>query len=198
LNILASFLFKIIIPNLISVKRGLQIVKPVTIKGFPIVQIGGNAAIIIGPNVVINSINRGYHINMHSPVKLMAESSGAVIAIGENTRIHGTCIHAYGAKISIGKNCLIAANTQIFDSNGHELSFPDVQNRINTKDIPKSIIIEDNVWIGAHCLITPGVRIGNGSVIAAGSIVTKDIPSNVIAGGNPAKVIKEYFTSMDN
>ncbi len=51
-------------------------------------------------------------------------------------------------------------------------------------------LIEDNVWIGAHCLILPGVRIGQGSVVAAGSVVTKSVPPLVVVGGDPARMIK--------
>ncbi|EML0281075.1 acyltransferase [Vibrio alginolyticus] len=111
--------------------------------------------------------------------------------MGANTRIHGTCIHAYES-ITIGKNCLIAANCQIFDGSGHDLSFSDVENRINTRGVSKPVLIEDNVWIGINSIILPGVTIGNGSVIAANSVVTKDIPPMVLAGGNPAKIIKRY------
>lgn len=157
--------------------------------GIPIIDIRNGARIIIRNNVTLNSCNYGYHINMHSPVKLFADREGAEIVIDENTRIHGSCIHAY-EKIVIGKNCLIAANCQIFDGNGHDLSFPNVENRINTRGGSKPIIIEDNVWIGANSIILPGVRIGYGSVIAAGSVVVKDVPPYSIAGGNPARVIK--------
>lgn len=149
------------------------------------------AAIKIGENTMINSNNSNYHINMHSPCKLMADREGAVIEIGNNCRIHGTCIHAYQS-ITIGNNCLIAANTQIIDGNGHALSFPEVQNRINTTDYGTPIVIEDNVWIGANSIILGGTRIGNGTIISAGSVVKGDIPAMSIYGGNPAKLIKSY------
>lgn len=143
----------------------------------------------MGNNVTLNSRNKGYHINMHSPVKLYADRPNAEIIIGDNTRIHGTCIHAY-EKISIGKNCLIAANTQIIDGSGHDLSFDNPSNRINTIGDSNPVVIKNNVWIGANSIILPGVTIGEGSVIAAGSVVTRNIPPMVVAGGNPAKVIK--------
>ena len=163
----------------------------VTVNKMPLIEVHGKSKIVIGKNVRLNSRNKSYHINMHSPVKLMADRPGALIEIGDNTRIHGTCIHAYN-KIIIGKNCLIAANTQIFDGSGHDLSFDNVDNRINTTGGAEEVIIEDSVWIGANCIIMPGVRIGKGSVIAAGSVVIKDVPPLSIAGGNPAKVIKNY------
>lgn len=175
--------------RIISVKGNLLMT------GFCIVDIGKNCNLNIGTNVLLNSRNKGYHINMHSPVKLMADRKG-IISIGDNTRIHGTCIHAYG-KISIGKNCLIAANTQIIDGNGHDLCLHDPEKRINTIGTEKEIIIEDNVWIGANCIILPGSKIGYGSVISAGSVVFGELPPSVLAGGNPVKIIKaDYYYTL--
>jgi acetyltransferase-like isoleucine patch superfamily enzyme len=163
------------------------------IKGQAIIATKNGGSIEIGNNVTLNSSNYGYHINMFAPVKLYADRKNASIRIGNNTRIHGTCIHAY-QNIIIGNNVLIAANCNIIDGNGHDLSFDNPSNRINTIGGSKSVIINDNVWIGANSLILPGVTIGEGSVIAAGSIVTKDIPPMVVAGGNPAKVIKKVIS----
>jgi len=143
--------------------------------GTNIFQIRKDCSLRIGKNVFLNSRNNGYHINMHSPNKFFADRPGASIIIGENTRIHGSCVHAY-TKISIGMNCLIAANCQIFDGNGHDLSFDEPQKRIFTFGSSKEIIIEDNVWIGANSIILPGTHIGNGSVICAGSVVRGEIP----------------------
>lgn len=169
----------------------IKIGRNIRVNGIPIIDIQNGSNLYIGHGVTLNSRNKGYHINMHSPVKLFADRLGAKIFIGDNTRIHGSCIHAYQSVI-IGKNCLIAANCQIIDGNGHDLSFPDVENRINTKGSSKPILIEDNVWIGANSIILPGVTIGKGSVISANSVVNKDVQSMVVAGGNPAKIIKNY------
>jgi len=158
----------------------------------PLILKDKKAKIIIGSNTTINSSNYGYHINMHSKCKLYADRSGAIIKIGDNCRIHGTCIHAY-SKIIIGNNCLIAANTQIIDGNGHLLSFDNTKNRIHTTDNGKEIIIEDNVWIAANCVILGGTRIGEGSVITAGSVVKGIVPRNSIYGGNPSKLIKKII-----
>ena len=160
----------------------------VTIKGKPIIQISKNAKILLGKNVTLNSCNYGYHANMHSPVKLMADREHAIIKIGDNTRVNGACLHAYN-RIEIGKNCLIAANVQIIDANGHELSFENPSNRINKRSEGKPIIIEDNVWIGLNAIILPGVRIGQGSVIGSNTVVVKDVPSMVVYVGNPGKVV---------
>lgn len=173
-----------------SMVRRLELADGVLIKGRPIIEIAPGAAIRIGADVTINSVNVGYHTNMHSPVKLVADKPGALIQIGARSRIHGTCIHAYRS-ISIGQNCLIAANCQIIDSNGHELSASDVDNRPNTQDEGAPVLIEDSVWIGANSFILPGVRIGRGSIVAACSVVSQDIPSMVVVAGNPARIVKQ-------
>ena len=173
---------------------GIYLPGSVQIRGRPIVEVCRGAEIHIGENVIINSSNRGYHVNMHSPVKLYADRKGAIIKIGEQTQINGTCIHAYES-VDIGKNCMIAANCQIMDCSGHELSFDRVENRINTTSGGFPVTIEDNVWIGANCIVLPGVRIGHGSVIGAGSVVTKDIPPMVVAAGNPAHTVKTAESS---
>jgi len=149
------------------------------------------AKIIIGKGTIINSSNRNYHLNMFQKCKIYADRADALITIGENCRIHGTCIHAY-SKITIGDNCLIAANTNIIDGNGHQLSFENPENRINTTDSGKSITIGNNVWIAANCIILGGANIGNGSIITAGSIIKGEVPPMSIYGGNPAKLIKKY------
>lgn len=161
------------------------------LNGVPLIDIRKGCSLHIGKNVTLNSTNEGYHLNMHSPVKIYADRPGASIRIGPNTRIHGSCIHAYQS-ISIGKNCLIAANCQIFDGNGHDPSFPNVEDRINTIGSSKAVVIGDNVWLGANCIILPGVNIGHGAIISANSVVVNDIPPMVIAGGNPAVVVKSY------
>ncbi len=121
----------------------------------------------------------------------MADRDGAIIEIYEHTRIHGSYIHAYES-ITIGKRCLIAGNCQIFDGNGHDLSMSKLENRINTTGGSKPVGIEDDVWLGSGVTVLSGVTIGKGTVVSAGSIVTKSLPPMCVAGGNPAKVIREF------
>jgi acetyltransferase-like isoleucine patch superfamily enzyme len=169
--------------------RQLKISSDVIIKGMPIIDIAGGAEIYIGPGATLNSRNRGYHFNMHSPVKLIADRKGATIRIGAETRINGTCVHAYRS-VTIGEKCLIGGNTQIMDCDGHDPSWENVENRINTTGGAEPVVIEDCVWIGANSIILPGVRIGKGSIISAGSVVVSSIPAMAVAGGNPARVLK--------
>ncbi len=183
---ISCFLYKIYL------KQYSQIIfSELHLDGIPIIDIRKGSKLILGKNVRLGSRNSGYHLNMHGPVKLFADHRGAVIKVGDNTRIHGSCIHAF-SRITIGKNCLIAANCQIMDASGHDLSFDDVANRINTSGSIKPVIIQDSVWLGVNTIILPGVTIGQGAVIAAGSVVVKDIPPMVLAAGNPAKVISTH------
>lgn len=126
---------------------------------------------------------------MHSAVKLLADVENAKIQIGENGRICGRCVHAFKS-IEIGRNCLIAANVQIIDSNGHKLLLSNPENRISSRDDGKPILIEDDVWIGLSAIVLPGVRIGRGSVIGANTVVAGDVPSNVVFAGNPGSIIR--------
>lgn len=170
-------------------KQGFKISKNADIIGRFIFTAIKGSRVTIDEGAKLSTSASSYHLGVFSPMKIVLSSASATLSIGQNTRIHASCIHAR-EKIEIGANCLIAGNCQIFDCSGHDLSFDDVENRINTTGETKPVIIEDNVWIGFGAIIMPGVRIGNGSVIAAGSVVTKNIPPMSIAGGNPATLIK--------
>ena len=167
----------------------------VILKGKPQIDIRPGSRLELGDNVTFRSTDVGYHVSLYSSVKLFADREGALIRIGANSRINGSCIHAQES-VCIGKNCLIAANCHIFDGNGHALSFPDVENRIHTTGDTKAVVIEDNVWIGIGCVVLPGVTIGNGSVIGANSVVARDIPPMTVASGNPAVVVKTPCVSQ--
>ncbi len=101
------------------------------------------------------------------------------------------CLIAPGVRISaaksirIGDNCMLAANVIISDSDWHG-----IYNRVRPFRCTKPVTIENNVWLGERVIINKGVTIGENSVIGAGAIVTKDIPANSVAAGNPARVIK--------
>ncbi|MGN6512706.1 MAG: DapH/DapD/GlmU-related protein [Lysobacteraceae bacterium] len=170
---------------------GVSLGRKVRCWGRPLVQAYNGGRVRVGDGVLLNSCNRGYHLNMFGPVKLLADRPGARIEIGDHTRIHGSCLHAC-ASIVVGKRCLIAANCQLIDSSGHELCFPHVEERIKSTDTGRPIVLEDDVWLGAGTLVLPGVTIGRGSVVGAGSVVTRDIPPMVVAAGNPARVIRRF------
>lgn len=130
-------------------------------------------------------ITIGRKVQLHRDVKLSAWGNEwfSEIIIGDNTSIGDrTEIHA-GKKVEIGSGCNIAWDVCIMDRDYH---------KFNSKiEEIQPVKIGDNVWIGCNSLILKGVTIGNGSVVAAGSVVTKDVPPNTLVGGNPAKILKE-------
>ncbi|RNC69636.1 MAG: acyltransferase [Desulfuromonadales bacterium] len=168
--------------------KGVQVGKNISLKGKPqILKFKG--AIRIGDNVTIRSGDYGYHSSIYAPTRLMTDTTEhALIEIGDNTRINGASIHA-AERITIGRDCLIAANVTIVDSDGHGLR-PDERHLVNP--VSRPVIIEDNVWIGLNSIILKGVRIGANSVIGAGSVVSRDVPPNCVASGNPAQVVKTF------
>jgi acetyltransferase-like isoleucine patch superfamily enzyme len=166
------------------------------LSGIPCIRLHKQASLRIGDNVTLTSSNMDYHLSIFTPTKILADRQNASISIGEHSRIHGTCIHAT-KHISIGANCLIAANTQIMDSNGHQPCFDDVSNRIRSIDIGRPVIIEDDVWIGTGAVVLPGAKIGRGSIIGAMSVVRGIIPSYCVAVGNPAVVVKHFAPNKD-
>ena len=105
--------------------------------------------------------------------------------IGKNVFINSCCRFQDNGGIEIGDKTMIGPNVTIVTVN-HEIN---PETRINA--IPKPVKIGKNVWIGANCTILPGVTIGENSVIGAGSVVTKDVPANIVVAGNPAKLIKK-------
>ena len=112
---------------------------------------------------------------------------GYNIEVGENFYSNYNCIMLDVGKITIGKNVMFAPNVSIYTA-GHPVH-PDSRNSGYEYGIP--VTIGDNVWVGGSVVINPGVTIGNNVVIDSGSVVTKDIPDNVIAVGNPCRVIRE-------
>lgn len=109
------------------------------------------------------------------------------IEVGENFFANYNLTILDVGKVTIGNNVQIAPNVSIYTA-GHPIH-PDSRNTGYEYGIP--ITIGDNVWIGGNVVILPGVNIGNNVVIGAGSVVTKDIPDNMIAVGNPCKVVRE-------
>ena len=174
---------------LLNNRKNIKLFGKVQVKNKPCIDIKDDALLELGKNVTLNSKNEKYHLNMFTSVKLYADRKGSKIKIGDNTRIHGSCLHAY-EYIEIGKNCLIAANCQIFDGSGHDVYLKNASLRIKTIGKSKLIIIGDNCWIGTNCIILPGTILGNNCVIGAGSVVRGKFGNNLLISGNPAESIK--------
>ena len=190
-------LFKYISPNISQRKIQKQMIgcnlgKNVRIFGIPRIQVDNDTLIHIGDDVVLNSEPKGYHAGMSFPVTLTADKKGAQIFIGANSRLHGCCIHSQ-SKISIGRNCLIASGAQLIDSNGHATEMALARFRTKIRDIPEPIEIGDNVWICINVIILKNVKIGEGCIISANSVIAAgEYPPFSLIGGNPGKIIKTY------
>jgi carbonic anhydrase/acetyltransferase-like protein (isoleucine patch superfamily) len=145
--------------------------------------------------VVQNGINMRYpgninfadYVKIGRNVSIIAEIDNCFV-VSKNTQINKNCVIDFSGGITIGENCVVSENVTI-QTHDHGLN-------PRSKPIPKNLVIEDNVWIGARALIMHKVdRIGSGSIIAAGSVVTRPVPKNVIVGGNPAKIIRELVNN---
>ncbi len=124
-------------------------------------------------------------------------SDAPTLTIGNHTGIGSSCSFTVGKRIDIGRHCRIAPGVWIFDSPGHPA---DPAARLAglppSDDEVRPVTIGDNVWIGGGSIIFPGVTIGNGSVVAAGSVVTGDVPPNALVAGNPARRIAALRASQ--
>lgn len=134
---------------------------------------GKNSTLEVRGNV---QIFEGSILQIHQDAKL---------SIDDHSYINGATIDC-STEIQIGKNCAIAMGAFLLDNDWHKITYHN-----ESKEDKKPIIIEDKVWIGARAIVLKGVRIGTGAIVAAGSVVTKDVPPRTIVAGNPAKVIKE-------
>ncbi len=109
------------------------------------------------------------------------------IEVGDNFFANYNCVFLDVGKIKFGDNCLLAPNVSVYTA-GHPVH-PAARNTLYEYGI--DVTVGDNVWIGGNVVICPGVNIGSNSVIAAGSVVTRDIPEWSIAAGNPCRVIRK-------
>lgn len=144
------------------------------------------STISIGDNCGFRSDKNSNMIGVNRKCMLSTHSKTASISIGNNCGFSGTVLGAK-EKIVIGNDVLCGANTLITDFDWHGI-LP--HERKTSSGDSRPIIIGNNVFIGYGTLVLKGVTIGDNSVIGANSVVTRDIPANVIAGGNPCKVLK--------
>ena len=126
---------------------------------------------------------------LHWPVVI---EGGQRVVVGDDVAI-GAFVHIWGGGgVTIGDRVLIASHTAITS-----LSHDYAGERIHGTQQKAPIVIEDDVWIGTHSVILPGVQIGKGAVVGAGSVVTKNVPSRSIVCGIPARVLKYRPVAVD-
>jgi acetyltransferase-like isoleucine patch superfamily enzyme len=173
-----------LVPQFDSIGEGLEVAHPRSLVIFGRnIHLGKFSQLIAAPDNFIRFTTwPSKKANPHQP--------GGEIVIGDY------CLISPGVRISaeqsirIGDNCMFAANVYISDSDWHG-----IYNRIRPFRCSKPVVLENNVWLGEQVIVVKGVTIGENSVIGAGSVVTKNIPANSIAAGNPARVIKSINPS---
>jgi acetyltransferase-like isoleucine patch superfamily enzyme len=159
------------------------------IYGLPIIQKHRSSTLTIGPGLSLRSTVRSNPLGAAHPVVLSTRRPEAVLQIGADFGMTGGSIVAE-TRITIGDRVIFGANCVITDTDFHPL---DALKRQQTPlaGAVAPVVIEDDVFIGMHCLVLKGVTLGHGCVVGAGSVVTRDVPPGVIAAGNPARVLRE-------
>lgn len=156
--------------------------------GLPRIQMRDRNSIIIGSSFTAVSRWQKNSIGVIQPVILKTLRKGACIIVGDNVGLSGCTISA-NLSISIGNDVLVGSGALITDSDAHPLNY---EARLRDES-PRmaAVVLEDGVFIGARSIILKGVKIGRGSVVGAGSVVSSDVPPGVIVAGNPANILKK-------
>jgi acetyltransferase-like isoleucine patch superfamily enzyme len=168
------------------------------------VQIQGmRGCIKLGHRIILVSSSwRCSAAALNHPVRLRTHGEMARIILEDRVGLNGTSITSRSKTIRVGANTIIAPNCIIVDSDYHAPWPPETRWENSAFERDQDVIIGRNVWIGMNSLVLKGVRIGDNSVLAAGSVVVGDIPSNALAAGCPARVVKSYkpaneFSSLE-
>ena len=163
--------------------RGVKWPSGLTVKGK--LGLASPGTIELGRNITIANESKYNRAGVNHPTQLIARP-GATLKIGNNVGISGGSIFCANS-ISIGDYVLVGANSKIYDTDFHALDYMDRRQSKPPKTAP--VVIEDDVWLCANVTVLKGVTIGARSIVAAGSVVTRDIPADTIAAGIPAKPI---------
>ena len=157
--------------------------------GLPVIRLGKNSKLKIGNNCRMHDGKKGLFVGRDQKC-IFKVMDGGELVIGKNVGMSSTTI-LLKERVILGNNIRVGNNVVIYDSDFHSL-WPEERLSIPDPGIKASpVIIEDNVFIGAHSTILKGVTIGANAVIGACSVVSKDIPPDEIWAGNPAKFIRK-------
>ena len=158
-------------------------------------QVGKNLRVDLGAPYVYGDIRIriGDDCTMNAISSFVSTSVGRnpVLEIGNKTYLGHRVSISVGSKVTIGSHVLIADNVFIADNPGHPLDAAKRRVQGVEPDQIRPVTIGDDVWIGHGCKIMPGVHIGEGSVVGAGSIVTRDVPPFTLVAGIPAKAVRD-------
>ena len=142
--------------------------------GVRIVRLAAGTTVRIGPGVLL-----AHDVGLH------LRDRGAVLSIGEGSFVNHRSELIAHERVEVGRHCLFAWDVQVMDSDSHSVD-----------GLPHTapVVIGDRVWIGCRATVLKGVTIGDGAVVAAGSVVTRDVPARALVAGNPARVVREDVT----
>jgi acetyltransferase-like isoleucine patch superfamily enzyme len=163
----------------------ISIVDPAPVLAVP-VRTDGSGKVLFGSHVYLGFLAAPKMGN--GEILIQARTPEAVISIGEKTVINNNVSIVANLEIRIGERCLIGNGVLIIDNDFHHV---DPNRRHDGAPPCKAIVIGDNVWIGASAIILKGTQIGENSVVGAGAVVSRDVPPNVVAAGNPAAIIRQ-------
>jgi acetyltransferase-like isoleucine patch superfamily enzyme len=161
------------------------------IYGLPVIQKHRQSVMRFGPSLQLRSAVHSNPLGINHPVFLCTWQAGAILEVGAQFGMTGGSLCA-AQKIIIGDRVIIGANSTIIDTDFHPLQ-GDNRRTHPQEAATAPVIIEDDVFIGMNCLILKGITLGKGCVVGAGSVVTRDVPPEMIVGGNPAKVIGKVY-----
>ena len=187
---LIDLVFSSIYLFLMKKNKNFIVGKTYKFRGIPQITMVKGSSITIGECVYLISRSRNTALGVCHPVIIRTLSPQSNLKIGNNFSASGVTI-CCACKIEIGNKVMLGANVIIADTDFHSIK-PDL--RFSANDLKNAltapIIIEDNVFVGMNVMILKGVKIGQGAIIAAGSIVTRDVMEFTMVGGSPAKLIK--------
>jgi acetyltransferase-like isoleucine patch superfamily enzyme len=168
---------------------GVEVSVRAKIMGLPLVARCDGSRIVIGDDVVLCSASRWTALGVAHPVVLRTLRPGAFLGIGRGSALSGGSFCA-AVSVRIGERCLIGADVTIADTDFHALD--PAQRAAGWDEIACAPVeIGDDVFIGTRATILKGVRIGDGAVVGAGSVVTRCVPAFATVAGNPATIVRD-------
>lgn len=151
-------------------------------------HVANSKGVYIGDNFVMSSGGSFNPLSRNAKASVYVRNGG-YLKIGNNVGMSSPVLWVENS-IIIGNNCTVGANCIIIDSDAHPIDYLSRRNNGGCNVKSKPIVIGDDAWIGTNVIILKGVHIGKRSIIGAGSVVTKDVPENAVAAGNPCKVLR--------
>lgn len=174
-------------------RQGVTLGPDVKCLGKPIISVASGSTLVLGARVVLCSAMRGNTLEARGPVVLRTLFSDSVLKIGDDTGLTSATVSC-AKSVEIGDRVLIGGGVIITDSDHHFVESLGRVRRFAGFPPPRdrdAVEIGSDVFIGARTIVLKGVKIGEGTVIGAGSVVSENLPSKVVAAGNPCRVVKQ-------